>query len=112
MRERYPYINVIKTDDSFITYMKTGLYDDDDAVYLMDIYLKPGARLEGNATKLADRAIQEAVERWSSINYVIGSVDPEASNSSQSVKVLEAFGMERYLSDSPGLWYFKRIDNE
>lgn len=63
-----------------------------DAIYMEDLYVAPNFRKAGHATHLADKIIAIAKERG--FKKVYGSVRPSANGSTDSVKVLLAYGFK------------------
>jgi hypothetical protein len=82
---------IIETDEGFITYRIIA-----DSIYIIDIYIKPEFRNKHNATKLAQMVIDKYVTKVNeqrAITKLIGSVIPSSKNSTESMKVLLAYGM-------------------
>lgn len=79
---------IIETDYGFATYAFT----DDKTVYIEDIYIIPEHRSSGLASAIADEIAVIAKQKGCS--RMMGSVVPSAKNSTDSVKVLIAYGMK------------------
>ena len=62
------------------------------AVYLEDIYVLPDYRKTGVAAEFADKICQLALEKG--IHKLLGSCVPTAKGSTESMKVLIAYGMK------------------
>jgi hypothetical protein len=80
--------SVIETDEGFITYQ----YPDNNTVYIENLYIIPTARKSYAASSLANRVSEEAKAKG--CNKMLGSVVPSANNSTDSVKVLLAYGFK------------------
>lgn len=77
---------ILETEHGFATYRYL-----DDAVYIVDIYVKPDFRKSTIASCMADAICKEAKEKG--IHKLIGSVVPSSKNSTASLKVLLSYGM-------------------
>jgi GNAT superfamily N-acetyltransferase len=73
-----------------------------DAIYIEELYIKPDARLSGNGTKMVDAVCDLA--RAAGKKYLVGSVCPEAGDSTGSLKALLAYKMRLWKCE-PGLIY-------
>lgn len=79
---------IIETPQGFATYK----FMDDNTVYLEDLYVKPEFRRSHVASQLADQVCE--IARSKGCTHLIGSVVPSAKNSTASMKILLAYGME------------------
>lgn len=79
--------HVVESPDGFATYRFT----DEHTVYIMDIYIVPSARNRGLSKDVADQIVEIAKKRG--CTRLLGSVIPSAKGSTESVKVLLAYGM-------------------
>lgn len=77
------------------------------SVYIVDIYTAPGARKAGLAAFLADRICVEAKEKG--CTELIGTVVPSAKGSTDSLRVLLAYGMTVQSSDKDVIIFRKDI---
>jgi GNAT superfamily N-acetyltransferase len=75
-----------------------------EVVYIEDIYVTPKFRKTGAASKMADYIADEA--RAKGVNWLLGSVNPEANGATTSLKVLLAYGMTLDRVGGDGLIYF------
>lgn len=78
---------IIETEQGFATYRFT----DEKSCYIIDIYTIPDFRKQGAARDIADKVMEIAREKGCTRLY--GSVVPSANGSTESVKVLLAYGM-------------------
>lgn len=76
---------IIESDKSFATY-----YYLKDGCYIEEIYVKPEFRKSGEASRLADKISEMARSKGYTILY--GTVCPSAVGSTDSIKVLLAYG--------------------
>lgn len=81
--------HIIESASGFVTYR---YINDGKTVYIIDVYTIPEERKRGYAAILADMVAEEArekgcIEMW-------GTVQPTAKNSTSSMRVLLAYGME------------------
>lgn len=95
--------SMIETDDGFVIYF----YPNPQTVYIEDIYVVPSKRKSHLASEMADLVVKEAKEKG--CNVLIGSVAPSAKNSTASVKVLLAYGMELDSSQNDFIVFKKGI---
>lgn len=79
---------ILETDVGFVTYR---FLNEGGSVYIMDIFVKPECRLKGAAAEMADIVAEIAKERGAT--EMLGSVNPSAKHSTESLKVLVAYGM-------------------
>lgn len=91
---------IIETSWGFATYFITG-----PECYIRDIYVDKTQRLKGGASRLADDITKIALEKG--CTYLLGSVSPKANRSTDSVKVLLAYGF-KLAQATPELIYFKK----
>lgn len=73
------------SDKGFATYLF-----DKQTCYIESIYVRPEFRKSGEASRLADKITEIAVERG--CNLLMGSVCPSTNGSTASLKVLLAYG--------------------
>jgi len=80
------------SSESFFSGFATYRYlEDGKTVYIVDIYIIPELRKNGEAAMLADKIVAEAKERG--CVELLGSVVPSMKNSTTSMKVLLGYGM-------------------
>lgn len=95
--------SIIETDIGFITYG----FPDPQTVYIEDLYIIPNARKSNNASDLADKVAAAAKERGCS--RMLGSVVPSTKNSTDSLKVLLAYGMRLVSSSNDFILFSKEL---
>jgi len=79
---------IYETEDGFVTWR----YIDQNTVYIVDIYVLRHCRNSGNARALADHVVEKA--KQSGRKELLGTVVPSVSGSTDSIKVLIAYGMQ------------------
>ena len=80
--------HIIESDLGFVTYR---YLDGGKSVYIVDLYVPIRFRKQGFASKLADLVCKEA--KGKGYAELLGTVVPEAKGSTDSLKVLLAYGM-------------------
>lgn len=95
--------SIIETDDGFVTYG----FPDPNTVYIEDVYIIPERRQSHLATELADKVLSIAKERG--CTRMLGSVIPSNKNSTVSLKVLIAYGMELQSSSNDFILFSRSI---
>lgn len=95
---------IIETDHGFATYrfMPNG-----HQVWIMDIYVLPDYRKSGLATEMADMIAIKAKEK--KCTEILGSVVPGNANSTDSLRVLLAYGMTLVSSSDNFILFRKDI---
>lgn len=78
---------IIEKEGGFVTYR----YLNESQVYIIDIFVLPDERQKGYASKLADEVAAEAKAKG--CKEMLGTVVPQAKNSTVSLKVLLGYGM-------------------
>ena len=78
---------ILETEMGFCTYS----FPDESTVYIQDIYTIPEARKTGEAAEMADRVCE--IARSKGCSRLIGSVIPSTKGSTDSLRVLLAYGM-------------------
>jgi len=84
--EREGKFCLVREDEGFAKYSING-----DECYIEDIYVVPEKRKTGIASQMADEIAASAKDHG--CKYLVGSVAPEARGSTESMKVLLAYGM-------------------
>lgn len=92
---------IIETDTGFATYR----FLNEKQVYLVDIFILPEHRKLGDASAISDSICRLAKERG--CTELLGSVVPSTKGSTESLKVLLAYGM-RLDSAANDLIIFKK----
>lgn len=95
--------SIIETDIGFITFD----YPDSSTVYIQDIYITPDFRKSKKASNLADQVVSLAKAKG--CTKLLGSVIPSTKNSTDSLKVLLAYGMSLVSSSNDFILFEKRI---
>ncbi len=80
--------NILETEQGYATYR----FLSEKQVYIIDIYVDPAHRKKGIAAKMADAIAGEA--KSVGCTEMIGTVNPTAKGSKESLLVLFAYGME------------------
>lgn len=94
--------SIVEHDKGFATYKIIGL-----ECYIIDIYVKPEARKEGLASKMADEITEIAKSKGCKI--LSGSVYPAANGSTESLKVLLAYGFKLHDAQNGMISMYKEI---
>lgn len=97
--------SVLETDNGFATYAFCG--SNKEECYIIDIYVKPEKRKDGEATKLAN-TIAEIAKQFG-CKYLSGSVDPQANGATESLKVLLSYGFSLVGIGNNLIWFRKDI---
>jgi GNAT superfamily N-acetyltransferase len=98
-------IETIEYDDGFATY---ELLPEHGALYIIDIFVRKGARKSGLASQMADEIT--TVARQHGCRWLLGSVDPRTNGATASVRVLLAYGFEVSHLDGDLVMFKKEID--
>ena len=101
LEERGSYL-IHETDYGFATYEYRG-----DLVYIVDIYVIPEMRKQGKALTLALKIAEEAKDKG--CRAVLGSVDPRAKNSTESLKAILALGMSPLRCDGELVYFIREL---
>jgi ribosomal protein S18 acetylase RimI-like enzyme len=80
--------HILESEHGFLTYR---YLDEDKSVYIIDLYVMPDFRKIGIASAMADHVVAEAKLRG--CTKLLGSVVPSNKYSTDSLKVLLAYGM-------------------
>lgn len=94
--------NIIENDKGFATYILSG-----DSCYIEDIYIVPEHRHSGEAARIAD--VISGVAKASGCRFLLGSVVPSAHGSTDSCKVLFAYGLRLVSATNDLIWFRKEI---
>ena len=94
--------HIFENEHGFATYR---YLNDNKTVYIVDIFVIPEFRKDGMASAIADIIVSDA--KKVGCVELIGTVVPSAKNSTDSVKVLLAYGMT-LLSSSQDLVVFRK----
>lgn len=94
---------ILETGAGFATYT----YLDAQTVYIKDIFIVSECRGLGMASQLADQIVLEAKSKG--CTTLLGSVCVSAKNSTDSLKVLLAYGMKLKSTVQDGIYLTKDI---
>ena len=97
---------IVETEQGFATYryLKDGGVD---AVYIIDIYVRTDFRKNNVASNLADHIVESAKHKG--CKRLIGTINPSAKNSTDSLRVLLGYGMELYWCSQDIITFKKEI---
>ena len=95
---------ILETEKGFATYR---YLEDESAVYIVDIYVLPEFRKSGEAAAMADAIATEAKERG--VKRLVGSVVPSNKGSTDSLRVLLAYGFKLDSSSNNFLLFKKEL---
>lgn len=95
--------SIIETEHGFITYG----FPDPKTCYIQDLYIVPDYRKSHAATVLADQVIVIAKEKG--CTRLLGSVIPSTKNSTDSIRVLLAYGMDLDSSSNDFILFSRSI---
>lgn len=95
---------IMETDHGFATYR---FLKDQNAVYIVDIYVLPEFRKSNVASSMADAIVKAAKE--DGYKKLVGSVIPSNKNSTDSLLVLLAYGMSLESSSNDFIVFGKEI---
>lgn len=79
--------HLLEVDEGYATYM-----DFKDGIYIEDIYVRPEHRKDGIASKMAD--VIAMIAKTKGLNKLYGSVRPSYQYSTESMKILLAYGFK------------------
>lgn len=100
--KEYAGREILETENGFATYS----FFDGGICYIVDIYVVPEKRNSKIASEMAHEI--EGIAREKGCSVLLGSVDVNSKNPTQSMKVLLAYGFE-FDSLSGSLIYFKKF---
>lgn len=95
-------VQLLETDKGFATYIITG-----SECYIRDIWVLPEFRQKGTASGLADIVADRA--RKAGCTLLTGSVCPSTKHSTDSLKVLLAYGMTLHSAETNLIWFSKSL---
>ena len=94
---------IIEDENGFATYYYVG-----PDCYIEDIYVTPEKRKSGVASLYANEIAKIAIEK-NCLN-LIGSVKPSANGSTESLKVLLAYGFKLHSATEDFIWFKKKLE--
>jgi ribosomal protein S18 acetylase RimI-like enzyme len=80
---------------------------DPETVYIVDIFVRPEVRRSGAASELADEIAANA--RANGYKWLLGTVMPSTKGSTDSLKVLLAYGMTLWKAEDDAIWFRKPL---
>jgi GNAT superfamily N-acetyltransferase len=95
---------IIEDEYGFATYYT---YNNNEFMYIEDLYVVPEKRKEGRASYYADEVA--SIARKKGIKKLLGSIDLEANGSTTNMKVLLAYGFELYSANGNIIYLKKEI---
>lgn len=94
--------DIIESDKGFATYSIVK-----DGIYIEDIYIENDHRHQGEAARMADQIADIAREKG--LTKLFGSISPSANGSTDSLKVLLAYGFKLNSSTNNFIWLEKVV---
>jgi GNAT superfamily N-acetyltransferase len=95
---------ILETDHGFVTYR---ILSEQKTVYLIDLFVEADFRKSGIASQMANE-IAEIAKKQGCIK-MLGSVVPSSKNSTDSIRVLLAYGMKLQSSGQDFIFFEKEI---
>lgn len=87
--------SVIENDDGFVVYYDLG----SDSVFIEDMFVSKDKRRSKIGSSMADLIVKDAISRGKKM--ILCSVDPRANNSTDSIKIIMAYGFKLYCTNGP-----------
>lgn len=94
--------SIVENEAGFLTFIING-----QECYIEDLYVAPSHRKQHLASEMADEAVAHA--KAAGCKVLTGSVVPSARGSTESVKVLLAYGFRIAQSQSNIIYFVKEI---
>jgi len=101
IKEREGFDSIV-TDNGFASYLISG-----EECYIKDIWVSPDYRKSNIAASMADQIAEHA--KLMCCKYLTGTVCPTTNNSTESVKVLLAYGFKLHSSINNGIYFRKDL---
>ena len=102
LKERYgDTVTVVEQLEGFIIYQLQG-----DALFIMDLYIKPKYRQRNYATSWVDEIVDNLPNH---ITRIAATVDDTAINKETIIQVLTSYGLQYSHQVDNDLWFFKTI---
>lgn len=95
---------IIENDVGFVTYR---YLNEGKSVYIVDLYIRPDFRREHEASSLADQVVKIAKAKGAI--ELLGTVNTNAKNATQSMDVLIGYGMKFFSSTAEMLVFKKEV---
>lgn len=96
--------SIIEDENGFATYYMTN-----GSCYIEDIYVVPEKRKEKIASTYADKIAEEAKQKG--MKVLVGTVKPSAIGSTESLKVLLAYGFRLESSVQDFIFFTKSLED-
>lgn len=98
--------DILEGEKGFLTYrfIKDG---ETDALYIVDLYVRPDFRQTRVASEMADQVVTYAKNK--NCKTLLGTVSPSAKNATESLKVLLGYGMKLHSCDKDMIVFRKDI---
>lgn len=96
-------LEVYKTEYGFILYR----IQNDDQLYVRDVYVAPKFRRKGLASKMTDEISNLAKD--SGCKLLIVDVEPSNNNATESIKLILAYGMKVAEANDDEILFVKEI---
>lgn len=93
---------IYEDENGFATY-----FEENDYIYIEDIYVIPEKRKEGIASYYADHIAK--IAEANGYKKLLGSVVPSANGSTESIKVLISYGFKLASSHDNIIYFIKEI---
>lgn len=95
---------ILETGHGFATYR---MLPEQKAVYIVDVYVERDFRKAGTASQMADEIAK--IAKKEGFTKMLGSVVPSTKNSTDSMRVLLAYGMTVQSSSNDFIIFEKRL---
>lgn len=95
---------IVEDQHGFATFSQLN-----DLLYIEDIFVVAEQRKNGYAAKYADQIAEIAKERG--LKGLLGSVKPSAKGSTESLKILLAYGFRLHSSEQNAIFFVKELSN-
>jgi ribosomal protein S18 acetylase RimI-like enzyme len=96
-------LEVYETESGFVLYR----VQNDDELYVRDVYVAPQFRRKGIASKMVDELSNLAKE--SGCKLLIVDVEPSNNNATESIKLILAYGMRVAEANDDEILFVKEI---
>lgn len=93
---------IVEIPEGFATYAISG-----EECYVEDVYVAPEHRKKGTCFNLADQIANLAKAKG--CKYMTSTVVPSARGSTESVKVILAYGFKLAKAEHNAIWFYKEI---
>lgn len=97
-------LEIYETEHGFILYR----IQNENQLYIRDVYVSPKFRNSGIAFKMADTLIEMAKNEYD-CEILLGDVEPSNNNATASIKFLLAYGMQVVEANDDEIIFGKQI---